>query len=147
MSAEIPITVNNYFKFMKEGKLMGTVCQDCGNIDLPAKAICSKCQSSNVKWKELSGNGKLATFTTVHVGAEVMSKKGYNMKKPYCFAIMEIEEKEKVYISGQLIGVDESKPETIKIGMPLKTTFLTTDEGKDKDGNTIVRYDVGFQPA
>lgn len=145
--SEVPITVHNYFNFMKESKLMATECLDCSSIELPARAVCSKCQSSNMKWKELSGKGKLASFTTVHVGAEIMSRKGYNMKKPYCFALMEITEKEKVYVSGQLIGVDESKPETIEIGMPLKTTFLTTEDGTDKQGNPNIRYDVGFEPA
>ena len=144
--SEKPITVNNYFNFMKEKKLMATECLDCGSIELPARAVCSKCQSSNMKWKELSGKGKLATFTTVHVGAEVMAKKGYNMKKPYCFAIMEIDEKEKVYVSGQLIGVDETKPENIPLGMPLRSIFLTTEDGVDKEGKPYLRYDVGFEP-
>ena len=44
-------------------------------------------------------------------------------------------------ISGQLIGVDESKPETILIGTPVKLSFIETD----LKGET--RVDLGFEPV
>ena len=43
-------------------------------------------------------------------------------------------------VSAQLVGVDESKPDTIKIGMPVKVTFLETEiKGETK-------VDLGFEP-
>ena len=44
-------------------------------------------------------------------------------------------------ISGQLIGVDEKQPDTIKIGTSVKVKFLETD----LKGET--RVDLGFEPA
>jgi uncharacterized OB-fold protein len=43
-------------------------------------------------------------------------------------------------VSGQLVGVDESKPETINVGMPVKVTFLETE----MKGET--KTDLGFEP-
>ena len=43
-------------------------------------------------------------------------------------------------ISGQLVGVDESKPDTIKIETPVQVKFLEVDV----KGET--RVDLGFEP-
>ena len=66
------------------------------------------------------------------------------MKKPYIFAIAQMEEGP--CVSGQLTGVDESKPEEVDINLPVKVIYLKTEIGKDKEGNPITRTDVGFAP-
>ncbi|KKL06886.1 hypothetical protein LCGC14_2591540, partial [marine sediment metagenome] len=59
-------------------------------------------------------------------------------KKPYCFSVIKLDEGP--MISGQLIGVDESKPESISIGTPVKVSFIETE----LTGET--RVDLGFEP-
>ena len=93
-----------------------------------------------MEWVALSGKGKLAAFSCIGVGTKFMVDKGYSMKKPYCFSIIKLDEGP--MISGQLIGVDESKPETIKIDTPVQVKFLETElEGKE------TRIDLGFEPS
>ena len=142
MTSEI-VTVNQYFNYLAEKKLMGSHCPKCSTIDLPPRRLCSSCLSES-QWKELSGKGELKTFTGVYVGAKVMTDKGYDRNHPYVFAVVKMEEGPS--ISGQLVGIDENDPKTYHIGMKVEVTYLKSEIGKNKEGNPIYRWDVGFQP-
>ena len=87
----------------------------------------------------MSGKGKIAAFTSITVGTPFFVEKGYGRNKPYCFSVIKLDEGP--MISGQLIGVDESKPDTINIGMQVKATFIQTEIR----GET--RVDLGFEPV
>lgn len=137
------VTINKYFEFLAEEKLMGAKCPKCGNVDLPPRRLCSKCLAET-EWLQLSGKGSLETFTAVYVGAKVMSDKGYDRKHPYVFAVVKMEEGPSV--SGQLIGINETDPSTYSIGLEVEATFVKSEVGKDKDGNPVYRWDVGFKP-
>jgi uncharacterized OB-fold protein len=91
-----------------------------------------------MEWVEMSGKGELSAFTSITVGTPYFIEKGYDRNKPYCFSVIKLDEGPMV--SAQLVGVDESKPETIKIGMPVKVKFLETQI----KGET--RIDLGFEP-
>ena len=143
MSEENLITVDKYFNFLSEKKLMGSKCPKCGNINLPPRRLCSKCISES-EWIELSGKGVLKTFSSIYVGAKAMTQKGYNRKKPYVFAVCQMDEG--CSVSGQLIGVAEDKPEEIPFDMPVQVVYLKTQTGEDKEANPIYRWDVGFEP-
>lgn len=135
---ERDFTIKSYLDYLTEKKLMGSKCQDCGETYVPVRKLCTKCNSTNMKWVQMSGKGKLAAFTSITVGTPFFVEKGYDRKKPYVFSIIKLEEGPMV--SGQLVGVDESKPDTIKIETPLKATFLETEI----KGET--RVDLGFEP-
>jgi uncharacterized OB-fold protein len=144
MSEANIITVDKYFQNLNAGKLMGSKCPKCGEFWVTPRRICGKCQVEN-QWVELSGKGTLATFTIISVGNKAMVDKGYDRKKPYIFAIAKMAEGPMV--SGLLLEVDGTKPDTVKIGMPVQVVFEKTEIGKDKDGKPITRTDVAFKPA
>lgn len=143
MSTTPKITVNQYFEYLKQNKVMGAKCPQCGTIDLPPRRLCSACLAES-EWMEFSGKGTLETFTAVYVGSEVMTKKGYDRKHPYVFAVVKMEEGPSV--SGQLVGIDENDSASYWIGMPVEATFLETEIGTDKEGKPILRWDIGFKP-
>jgi len=82
-----------------------------------------------MEWVEMQGNGKLAAFTCIAIGPPFMIREGYDRKHPYVSGVVELEEGVKVV--ARIDGVDGSKPETIKIGTPLKVEFLHRGEGAD----------------
>ena len=139
MSEENEITVQNYLEYVNSKKLMGSKCKKCNETYVPPRKLCIKCNSTDLEWVEMSGKGKLAAFSCIGVGTTFMVSKGYSMKKPYCFSVIKLDEGP--MISGQLIGVDESNPDTISIGTPVKLTFIETD----LKGET--RVDLGFEPV
>ena len=137
--AEKDFTIQNYLEFIQNKKLMGTKCKDCGELYIPVRKLCIKCNSPNMEWVEMSGEGELAAFTSITVGTPYFIELGYDRKKPYCFSVIKL--KEGPMVSGQLVGVDESNPDTIKIGTPLKVKFLENEiKGETK-------IDLGFEPA
>lgn len=137
--SEKEITVQNYLEYINSKKLMGSRCKKCDAKYVPPRKLCIKCNSTDLEWEEMSGQGKLAAFSCIGVGTTFMVDKGYSMKKPYCFSVIELDEGPMV--SGQLIGVDESKPENIVIGTPVKVSFIETEM---QGGET--RVDLGFEP-
>ena len=139
MSEEKDITIQSYLEYINSKKLMGSKCKKCGAVDVPPRKLCIKCNSTDVDWIEMSGNGKIAAYSCISVGTTFMVDKGYSMKKPYCFSVIKLNEGPMV--SGQLLGVDETKPDTIKIETPVKIKFIETD----LKGET--RVDLGFEPA
>jgi len=139
MSEEKDITIQSYLEYINSKKLMGSKCKKCGAVDVPPRKLCIKCNSTDVDWIEMSGNGKIAAFSCISVGTTFMVEKGYSMKKPYCFSVINLDEGP--MISGQLLGVDETKPDTIKIETPVKVKFIETD----LKGET--RVDLGFEPV
>ena len=136
--SEREFTIKSYIDYLSERKLMGSKCKDCGASYVPVRKLCTKCNSVNMEWAEMSGKGKIEAFTCITVGTPFFVEKGYGRNKPYCFSVIRLDEGP--MISGQLIGVDESKPDTIKIGMPVKATFIETEIR----GET--RVDLGFEP-
>ena len=140
MSDEKDITIQSYLEYINSKKLMGSKCKKCNAIYAPPRKLCIKCNSTDMGWVEMSGKGKIAAYSCIGVGTTFMVGKGYSMKKPYCFSVIKLDEGPMV--SGQLIGVDESKPETIKIESPVKVTFIETEIQGDEP-----RVDLGFEPA
>ena len=143
--SEKEITVHNYLTSIAEKKLMGSKCKGCGETYAPPRKLCPKCSSIDMEWVQFSGNGKVAAFSCIGVGTKFFVDKGYSIRKPYCFSVIELEEGP--MISGQLVGIDEAEYQKISpkdvIGKAVKITFLETPiEGEDNP-----RVDLGFEPA
>jgi uncharacterized OB-fold protein len=140
MSEEKEFTIQNYLEYINNKKLMGSKCKKCNTTFVPPRKLCTECNSTDVDWVEMSGKGKIAAYSCIGVGTTFMVNKGYSMKKPYCFSVIELDEG--AMVSGQLIGVDETKPDDIRIDTPVQVKFLETElEG----GET--RVDLGFEPV
>jgi uncharacterized OB-fold protein len=136
---ERPFSDISYEQYLREERLMGSRCKKCDALFVPPRSICVKCHSSEMEWVEMKGKGKLAAFTCITVAPPFMMAQGYDRKHPYCSGVVELEEGTRV--DARIEGVDASKPEDIKIGMPLKVKFLHWDQGENRE--TF----LAFQPA
>ncbi len=119
----------SYEQFLSEEKLMGSRCKQCGAFYVPPRPICIKCYATEMEWVQTKGKGKLAAFTCIAVGPPFMMEEGYNRTRPYVSGVVELEEDARIV--ARIEGVDGSKPETIKIGTPLRAEFLHRGEGED----------------
>ena len=75
--------------------------------------MCSNCFSTDFERIELSGKGKLLTYTVIHV-----APKQFETLVPYAVGIIVLENELK--LPGMIFGVDLDK---IKIGMKLEISF------------------------
>lgn len=142
--SENEITVYAYLQNLANKKLTGSKCQKCNAMFVPPRKLCTKCNSTDMVWIDMSGKGKVAAFSCIGVGSKFMVDKGYSMKKPYCFSVIQLDEGP--MISAQLVGINEievqSKPPSETIGKQVKVKFLETPvPGEDNP-----RIDLGFEP-
>ncbi|MFC1913038.1 Zn-ribbon domain-containing OB-fold protein [Chloroflexota bacterium] len=96
---EYKLTHKEYSEALKENKLLGLKCQECGTITVPPKMTCQKCTSPNMEIVELKGEGKIRTFTTVNVAPE-----GREDEIPYAILLVELDEGP--WLMGNLDGID-----------------------------------------
>ena len=113
MSEETPFTIEQFYKYVEQGKLMGGRCKKCGTIYLPPRPLCTKCFSKDFEWVEISPKGKLLTYTIIHV-APVQ----FQSMAPYAVGIVQLENGLK--IPGMIRDVEHEK---IEIGMELQVGF------------------------
>jgi len=111
-----PFTIESFYKFVSERKLMASKCSKCGTLLLPPRPLCTKCLSADFKWVKLKGKGKLLSYTVIHV-----SPLQFQSMTPYTVGIIEL--KDGPHLPGMIRGV---KPEKIRVGMNLKVDFDTS---------------------
>ena len=111
-----PFTVSSFYKFVNEKRLMGAKCNKCGTVLLPPKPMCTECLSTNLKWIELKGDGKLLSYTVIYVAPTE-----FQSLAPYSVGIVEL--KSGLRLPGMIRGVDQEK---IRVGMDLKIDFDTS---------------------
>ncbi len=115
MSAPEPFTIEQFYKFLAQGKLMAGKCTQCGKIHLPPRTLCDKCYSQEFTWTEIQGKGKLLTYSIIHIAPQQ-----FQDLAPYAVGIIELENGLK--LPGMITGVTQ---EQLHIGMPLTIDFGT----------------------
>ncbi len=113
---EICPTIQNFYKFCGHDRLMAVKCTKCERLFVPPRIVCPDCYSSSFRWTELSGRGKLQTYSVVHI-----APKKFNSQVPYTIGIVRLEEG--VSLPGR-ISLDEGME--AKIGMDLTVDFENT---------------------
>ncbi|MBX5327133.1 MAG: Zn-ribbon domain-containing OB-fold protein [Candidatus Bathyarchaeia archaeon] len=109
----VAFTIENFYKFVKEGKIMGAQCNKCGHVTVPPRPVCPKCLSKHLTWKENPKQGKLLTYTIIHVCPEQ-----FQPLAPYAVGVVELENG--AHLPGMIKGIPHEK---IKIGMRLTIDF------------------------
>jgi uncharacterized OB-fold protein len=99
---EHKLNFKQYNEALKQNKLLGLKCKQCSTVTVPPRIACSKCASTDMDIVELSGRGKIQTFTTVFVPPE-----GRESECPYIIVLAELDEGP--WIMGNLTGVDPNK--------------------------------------
>lgn len=132
-------TGTSFYALLAENKLMGSHCRSCGTLHVPPRALCPGCFGAEMEWVQMSGEGTLLAFTTVHIAPTAMIEAGYDRKNPYCAGVVQLAEGPA--ISAQIVGVDASKPQEIEIGMPLRIAFVQRGEGEAR------RTYLAFEPS
>ncbi|MBW6464876.1 MAG: Zn-ribbon domain-containing OB-fold protein [Brevefilum sp.] len=137
--AEFSMNSKDFFTALETDQLIGSHCLDCGAMVVPQRGICPRCLGSNTEIVSLSGKGTLLAFTVIYVPSLMMAQAGYDAKNPYCVGVVKLDEGPK--ISGQILDVDVSQPESIQIGTKLIMT--TIKRGGEENEKTY----LGFRPV
>jgi len=112
--------LQDFMKFLEEGKIMASRCKKCNRIYFPPRADCD-CMSGEPEWVELSGSCKLVTFTIVH-----FAPASFKGDIPYALGVAQLEEGPTVFASlSKDVRFDE-----IRIEMQLKLVPLKLEDDR-----------------
>ena len=121
-------TSQPFWDGLAQGQVRIQQCDDCAAWIFYPRHLCPKCLSSDVSWKDISGEGQVYTFTIARRPTAPM----FADEVPQKLAIIELDEGPR--LTTTLVNVE---PEGIKVGMRVKPVFDTVD-GADI---TMLRYE------
>ena len=112
--------VNDFIDYMEKGKVMYTRCKDCGLVFFPPRADCYQCLTSNMEWLEVSGNGKLISYSKLEYAPV-----GFGDDLPYSIALLD-------YGDYKVFGriASDIPDEKIQVGMEMKTEVNNLPNGQ-----------------
>jgi len=112
--------VNDFIDYMEKGKVMYTRCKDCGLVFFPPRADCYQCLTSNMEWLEVSGNGKLISYSKLEYAPV-----GFGDDLPYSIALLD-------YGDYKVFGriANDIPDEKIQVGMEMKTEVNNLPNGQ-----------------
>lgn len=132
------MTIPRYWREIKQRyKGIGVECKNCSRVYFPPREICPHCRSKSygkMEERELSGKGKVITYTEVHEPNPEFKK-----LSPYILAIVEMEED--VRVTGHLVDVDN---EDVEVGMEVDATLRKLGQ-ESPEG--IIYYGYKFKPV
>ena len=117
MTEQEPFTIEQFYKFIAEGKLMAGKCLKCGKIHLPPRPLCDNCYSQTFTWVTVPAKGKLLTFTVIHIAPQQ-----FQDIAPYAIGIVQLENGAK--LPGKINDVPHDQ---LQVGMDLTIDFTTCD--------------------
>lgn len=89
-------------------------CVDCGSFRFPPGYMCPSCASMALRWKRVSGRGRVHAYTVVHRPPHPAFAKD----APYVVALIELAEG--VVLMSNVVGCPA---EQVRVGMPVQVTF------------------------
>jgi len=112
--------INDFVDFLEAGKVMGTRCKSCGLVFFPPRSDCYQCLTSDMEWFEVSGKGKLVTYSKLQYAPV-----GFEADLPYSIALLDYGG---FKVFGRIAG---DLPENeIKVGMEMKTAANRLPNGQ-----------------
>lgn len=111
---------NQFVSYLEDGKVEGTRCKDCGLSFFPPRADCYNCLTSNMDWFEVSGTGKLLTYSKLEYGPV-----GFEGDLPYSIALLDFGDYK---VFGRLSS--DLKDADIQVGMEMKAAVNKLPNGR-----------------
>jgi uncharacterized OB-fold protein len=109
-----------FWQFTLQKQLRLQQCSDCGKFRWPPGPTCDRCLSDNFEWTQLSGSGKVISWTTFH--------RGYFPEYPAPHTALVLELDEGPLFVSYPVGIG---PAELAEGMRLE---LRWEDGEDRHG-------------
>lgn len=113
--------LERYVAGLKEKKILGTKCPECGRVFTPPAARCGRCFIELDEWTEVSDKGTLVAYT---IGYSSITGEAY--AEPNITGMIRFDGSD----SWTLGQVRELKPEDVKVGMKIKVKWKEETKGQ-----------------
>jgi uncharacterized OB-fold protein len=107
------IAGERFFRSIKEeGRILGTRCNSCNHVYVPAAAFCERCLGQLDEWLDIEPVGEVVTYTHLYVSYD-----GTRRQDPETIAFVQLGD------GGLIHRVKLSDPTQISIGMQAEVIF------------------------
>ena len=115
--ADAELTIKEFQEGIREGKIEGYVCAQCGHKQIDIMEFCPACHTANLRKTEFANEGKVVTYTI-----QLVAPEQFMNEVPYAWAIIELDDGPK--ITGWIPFI--SKPEDLIVGqrVAFKKSYL-----------------------
>lgn len=121
-------------EFPTRYRLEAARCEACDTVVYPPRLVCPSCRGRQFSALVLRPEGKILTFTVIHVGPA-----SHKHEVPYVHAVVELADGARV--TCQVVDVE---PGTVKVDMPVRLEFRRIQE----DGEAgVIAYGHKAVPA
>jgi uncharacterized OB-fold protein len=129
------VAIGRYLQELKNGRLMGVRCDECGRVVIPPRNFCEWCFLPMDDWAELPDTGTVNTFSLCYVTWDMQY-----LDDPQLPAVIDIDgTNPRVGIMHMLGEVD---PDDVKIGMKVQAVWKPPEE---REGSILdIKY---FKPV
>ncbi|PKN33306.1 MAG: hypothetical protein CVU61_13900 [Deltaproteobacteria bacterium HGW-Deltaproteobacteria-19] len=79
-------TWTRFFDGLKEERILGTKCDRCGKVYVPARSFCPVCFTDLMEWVDVKPRGRLVSWTVVNT-----SYHGQVKEPPYIVALIRLD--------------------------------------------------------
>ncbi len=122
--------MDKFYDGLENKKFIGNKCPECGNVFVPPRKICGKCNKTiqlDKDWVELPETGALLNYTVTYY--KVNDRTTRKVKKPQIIGMIQIDGSN-TGIVYRLLNVD---PNDVKVGMKVKVVWEEKTKGDPSD--------------
>ena len=122
--------MDKFFEAFENKKIIGNKCPKCGDVFVPPRKICGKCNVTiplDQNWIDLPETGTLKNFTITNY--KVNDRSSRKVKKPQFIGMVQIDGSNTAIVY-RLLNITK---EDIKIGMKVKVEWVENPKGDPSD--------------
>jgi len=117
---EITLLTEPFWEALRKRELRIQACSHCAALRFIPKEVCPNCSSSDYGWQQVSGLGRVYSYTTIHGGVGP----AFRDDIPFVTVIVELDEGPRI-----MSHLTNCLPESVQIGMRVSVVFEdATDE-------------------
>lgn len=103
-----------YWAGCASGELRLQHCNDCGHVQFPPRVHCTACRGPRLEWRPASGQGRVESFTWVHVPVD----EAWAQEVPYAVALVRLAEGPRM-----MSNLRDCRPGEVAIGDAVAVCF------------------------
>lgn len=113
------VAVGRFLDGLREGRIMGRGCSNCGRVLVPPRMFCEQCFRGTDAWVQVEQTGVVQTFSICHVTWDMQP-----LEEPQLPAVIAIDGSD----GGFLHMLGEMAPEEARVGMAVEAVWKPVGE-------------------
>jgi acetyl-CoA C-acetyltransferase len=113
------VAVGRFLDGLREGRIMGRECRNCGRVLVPPRMFCERCFRGTDAWVQVEHTGVVQTFSICHVSWDMQP-----LDEPQLPAVVAIDGSD----GGFLHMLGEVEPDDARVGMAVEAVWRPVGE-------------------